>query len=212
MIKEKSFKCHQYKNYEEYLGMQRQHSNSMYRTSRKSYDPYYERVVEDFKNYNVKKILCVGARDESEVNYFRNKGIDAIGIDLFSKNQTIIKILDMHELGSNFSENEFDIIFSCHSLEHSVKPDKVLQDMKKISKYGVFIVLPLSGWTHAKDPVMFNFMEKAGEEGDIKVTIEDVQKDIENIVEDSTVINFKQLPLLPNKEDGFWFSVLWNKE
>ena len=208
---EKSYKCHEYGSYEEYIKQQLHHANSMYRTSRKSYDVYYNRIMEDFKEFDINKLLCIGSRDVSEVNYFRNKGIDATGIDLFSADQSIIRLMDMHDIGTEFNENEFDAIFSCHSLEHSVKPDVVLEGMRKISKHGAFIVLPLSGRTHAKDPVMFNFMEKAGEEGDTQVSLKDVQSDFGAILDGCEVRNLTQLPLFPNTEDGFWFSVIWNK-
>ena len=208
----KSFKSHKYNSYEEYINQQCEHMRSMYRTARKSYDVYYERILNDFSDIEIKKILCVGARDPSEVNFFRNKGIDALGIDLFSSDESVIKILDMHLLGDVFDENEFDIVFACHSLEHSIDPETVLKSMRKISKHGVFIVLPLHESPHKKDPVVFDFMEKAGDEGDTAVTTEDVQRDFELILGDSCeVTNFKQLPLLPNKEDGFWFSILWRK-
>ena len=208
----KSFKSHKYNSYEEYINQQSQHMNSMYRTARKSYEPYYERILEDFSDHDIKNILCVGARDSSEVFFFREKGLNAIGIDLFSADQSTIKVLDMHMMGETFGENEFDIVFACHSLEHSANPEMVLNAMRKISKYGAFIVLPLHEAPHKKDPVVFDFMEKAGDAGDTLVTEDDVQRDFELILGDSCeVTNFKQLPLLPNKEDGFWFSILWRK-
>ena len=213
MKKEKSFKCHQYSSYEEYINQQMQHANSMYRTSRKPYDPYYDRLIEDFKEFDLKKILCVGSRDASEVNYFRNKGLDAIGIDLFSFDQSVIKSVDMHTIGETFEEDEFDIIFSCHSLEHCVNPDVVLKGMRKVSKYGAFIVLPLCESPHKKDPIVFDFMAKAGDEGDTQVTKDEVLRDFQAILGDNCSVNgFFQLPQLPSKDDGFWFSILWGKQ
>ena len=208
----KTYKSHQYQSYEEYLNQQLQHMNSMYRTARKAYDVYYDRIMDDFKEFEIKKILCVGARDVSEVIFFRNKGIDAIGIDLFSTDQSVIKPMDMHVMGDSFNENEFDIIFACHSLEHCVDPDVVLTAMRKISKYGVFVVLPLHESPHKKDPIVFDFMATAGDEGDTYVTQEEVQRDFRGILGEKCVIkNFSQLPLLPDKDDGFWFSVMWGK-
>ena len=208
----KSFKSHKHNSYEEYINQQSQHMNSMYRTARKSYEPYYKRILEDFSDHDIKNILCVGARDPSEVNFFREKGLNAIGIDLFSADQSVIKVLDMHIIEQAFSENEFDIIFSCHSLEHSVRPDIVLGGMRKISKYGAFIVLPLCESPHKKDPVVFSFMEKAGDEGDTSVTSEEAQTDFQEILGNECLLSgFSQLPQLPDKDDGFWFSILWNK-
>ena len=206
-----SYKVHQYQNYAEYLTNQIEHVKTMYRTAKKSYDVYYNRMMEDFKEHDIKKILCVGARDASEVNFFRDKGIDALGVDLFSIDQSVIKILDMHNIANEFEEDEFDVIFACHSLEHSVDPDTVLNGMRKISKYGAFIVLPLHEHPHKKDPIVFNFMEKAGDEGEVEISIEDVQADFSSIVSDCEVKNLTQLPMFPDKDDGFWISVMWRK-
>ena len=172
----KSFKSHKYNSYEEYINQQCEHSRSMYRTARKSYSVYYDRIISDFPEIDIKNMLCVGARDPSEVNFFRSKGINTLGI------------------------------------EHSVDPELVLKSMRKISKYGAFIVLPLHEAPHKKDPIVFNFMEKAGDERDTLVTVEDVQSDFQSILGDTCLIkNFVQLPLLPATEDGFWFSVDWRK-
>lgn len=133
-----------------------QHMGSKYRTQSKSYQRYLDALKKSFPV--ARKILCVGARDVSEVLAFRNAGYDAIGIDLYTDNADIVRVLDMHQLSDTFKENEFDVIFSCHSLEHSYDPEQVLKSFRRIAASGCFLVLPTSFVPDAKDPVVFDFM------------------------------------------------------
>jgi len=65
-----------------------------------------------------KSVLCVGARDDSEVDFFTNKGYCAAGIDLFDT-RTIINC-DMSRIYEHpkLKHYRFDIVFSGESLEH----------------------------------------------------------------------------------------------
>lgn len=90
------------------------------------------------------KILCVGCRDNSEVKDFIDLGFNAIGIDLFNETKYIKKI-DAHNMISHFGNKKFDVIYSSHSLEHMYNASEVLDQFRKISKLGVFIVLPVGG-------------------------------------------------------------------
>lgn len=147
----------QYENYEHYLRRQKEHEGTKHWTSGKSYDAYIENVKTVFPNS--KKILCVGARDAAEVMAFRRAGYDAIGIDLFSSEPDFVKVVDMQEMDKHFSENEFDVIFSCHSLEHAYDPIRVLRSIKRIAAHGSFLILPNSFMPTGKDPIVYNFMD-----------------------------------------------------
>ncbi len=133
-----------------------QHMGSKYRTQSKSYQRYLDALKKSFPV--ARKILCVGARDVSEVLAFRNAGYDAIGIDLYTDNADIVRVLDMHQLSDTFKENEFDVIFSCHSLEHAYDPEAVLRSFRNIATSGCFLILPTSSMPDSKDPVVFDFM------------------------------------------------------
>ncbi len=146
-----------YENYDHYLRRQKEHEWTKDWTSGKSYNGYIDAVKTAFPN--AKKILCIGARDASEVMSFRKSGYDAIGIDLFTSEPDIVKIVDMQEMDNHFSENEFDIIFSCHSLEHAFDPIRVLKSIKRIASQGSFLILPNSYMPTGKDPIVYNFMD-----------------------------------------------------
>jgi hypothetical protein len=199
-------------DYDSYIKHQMSHKNTKNRTARRNYSLYIEKIKDLFPD--AKKILCVGSRDEHEVKSLRKSGFEAIGIDLFSNDQSIIKILDMHEIEDNFLENEFDIIFSCHSLEHCCDPERVLRGFHKVSKIGAFIVLPFGktsvDFTH---PVNFDFMSldnrktKIENQKDTKV---DVENDFNQILRNKkcSVIDFQFKPVPVS--DGYWISVKWD--
>jgi 2-polyprenyl-3-methyl-5-hydroxy-6-metoxy-1,4-benzoquinol methylase len=199
---------YEYSNYKEYINVQLGHSRTKYRTVRRPFTKYLNRLALHFPE--CKKVLCVGSRDVSEVQALRKAGYDAIGIDLFSEDVTVIKILDMHNIASEFAEDEFDLVYACHALEHSYDPEKVLTGIKKVSKTGAFIVLPFLSEPHSKDPTQFNFMKaqfqnKKLEVSEIKVLIE---KDFASLGCSCEVTDLQVNPL-GNNDDGYWISLLW---
>ena len=133
--------------------------------------------------------------------------------------EEVIKLVDMHNIETTFEENEFDVIFSCHSFEHSRYPDKVFRGFRKCAKIGAFIVLPFQLEPNSKDPTVFSFMEAGGCKFKVDnpgegITKEMIQKDFNELLENDIECRVKDLvvcPLRPNKDDGYWISVNWNK-
>jgi len=108
---------------------------------------------------NAKSVLCIGSREDSEVRDFISEGFDAIGTDILNKTK-LIKKIDAHDLDKYFGENEFDIVFASHVLEHVLDAKKVMRNIRHIAKKGVFIVLPVTRkrgptWKH---PTVFGIM------------------------------------------------------
>jgi len=89
---------------------------------------------------NSKTVLCAGARDDSEVQTFINKGYDAIGIDVCIETE-LIKKLDISELTPEFGS--FDIIYCSHVLEHVMDPIKTMKAIKSVCNDTIFIILPI---------------------------------------------------------------------
>jgi hypothetical protein len=215
-----SYKKFEFATHEDYLSHQiHRHRLSKERTANRPHKRYIDKVESQFSS--VKKILCVGARDVSEVKAFINREYEAIGIDLFSADKNIIRLVDMHNIAQDFKENEFDLIFSCHSLEHSLYPDVVLQSFQKVSRIGAFIVLPFHAVPNSKDPVVLPFMELGGyvtcENPGDGVTKELVQNDLNNLLLENKKCEVVDLEIYPLKgtswdhSDGYWISVNWNK-
>lgn len=89
---------------------------------------------------NIKSVLCVGCRDDSEVKDFMKNGVGCIGIDV-SNETKYIKRIDAHKLNEHFSN--VDLVYTSHSLEHMVNSSKVLCNIRKLNPKGVYVVLPL---------------------------------------------------------------------
>ena len=89
-----------------------------------------------------KSILCIGARADLEVQDFLSSGFeDAVGIDV-NKEQKFVKCIDAHELDEHFDENEFDLVYASHSMEHMYDAKRVMRNIRKVSKLGCLFALP----------------------------------------------------------------------
>jgi len=103
------------------------------------------RRVEDIihlKHYfpTAKTVLCVGARDNSEVTTFIKYGYLAEGIDVCTESELITR-MDVSDLTEDFGY--FDIVYCSHVLEHISDAEVALNKINKISNQGVFITLPI---------------------------------------------------------------------
>ena len=96
-----------------------------------------ENLVEKFLQCDTRprrqlSVLCVGPRNIHELAVFRKAGFgNVVGIDLFSTNEAILQ-MDMHVM--TFPDDHFDVLFSCHSLEHSYDPVKALSEFARVTK------------------------------------------------------------------------------
>jgi len=105
---------------------------------------------------NAINVLCIGCRDDSEVQDFIDNGFNAIGIDI-SNNTKLIKNIDAHELNKHF--NNIDVVYASHSLEHMYNPNIVMSHIKNITKQGILILLPeLTQEPTPKHPSVFEIM------------------------------------------------------
>ena len=78
------------------------------------------------------KILCVGSRYGIEVEAFKQLGYTNIqAIDIYPRADFITEA-DMHNLP--FSDNTFTIVYTHHSLDHSLFPQKAVEEMYRVSK------------------------------------------------------------------------------
>jgi len=190
-----------YSNYQNYIDEQKQHQRTTERTVGRERSCYIDKIRRNFPD--AKRILCVGSRHPSEVQSFIEEKFDAIGIDLFSSDLSLIRILDMHKISEEFQENQFDLVFSCHSLEHSYDPGLVLRSFFKVSKMGAFIVLPISVNPTAKDPCVFDFMTHTN----LKPEDSLIEKEIMEV--SKIKLSIKESSYKPVESDGFWLSVQW---
>ena len=118
----------------------------------------------DYFNYYLdknKKILEHGVGLGKNIYYFKN----AVGYDVskfavdFCKKKGINATIDFNEI----KDNSFDIVFSCHVLEHLENPLNVLKQMrKKLNYHGqLILILPIDKWKkpdlNDKDQHLYNW-------------------------------------------------------
>lgn len=154
--------------YKKYIEQQKTHNNTKYRTVNRKNSRSRDIDILKREIPEVKNILCLGARDKSEVLHFRKEGYTAIGIDLYSDDESIISILDMHLIGTYYPKNSFDLVYASHSLEHAFNIADILSGIEKISKYGFYALLPFDTNKTYKHPSACSFMKKGVSEIDIE--------------------------------------------
>ena len=118
------------KEYEEYLKLQLLRSYGKAASSlQKRTVLFIDQLAEliDLKNLEV---LCVGCRNTHELDYFEKKGVRRVtGIDLHSDDPRVL-VRDMHD--TKFADRQFDLVYSSHSLEHSLKPETAAREWARI--------------------------------------------------------------------------------
>jgi len=88
-------------------------------------------------------VLCVGARQDDEIRYFRTRGAGRVlGIDLYDAPPDIVT-MDMHDL--KFGDGEFDVVYSRHSFEHAYDKRKAGLEFVRVLKPGGVVVIEVPG-------------------------------------------------------------------
>jgi SAM-dependent methyltransferase len=115
--------------------------------------------LSEFTDLRSASILCIGCRDHAEIDYFLHKNAKKIlGIDLYSQFSDIL-VMDMHEM--KFPDNQFDIIYSSHSLEHSFNVDRVTAEILRVARGNAIIAIevPIQFKVGATDLVDFGSVQ-----------------------------------------------------
>ena len=79
------------------------------------------------------KCLCLGARTGQEVVALNNLGYNAIGIDIVPYEKANVFLGDIHNL--DYENNSFDFAFT-NIFDHSIYPDKFVQETERVLKSG----------------------------------------------------------------------------
>lgn len=119
-----------------------------------SKNPLMKMVISHFLNQtkflidsvNIDNILDIGCGEGFVINFLRNKNI--IGLDISEDVLTIAKIQNPDNeffIGNiynlPFKKNGFDIVMAIEVLEHIDKPEKAIDEIKRVSKkYCIFSV------------------------------------------------------------------------
>lgn len=107
-------------------------------------------IVSSMDKLAASSILDVGCRDGFSIATFEDRleGTRVVGIDIVpefvanaKKVANEVYLMDAHKL--DFKDNEFDYVFSSHTLEHCHTPMQALSEMKRVALKGLYLALPL---------------------------------------------------------------------
>ncbi|MHA1949704.1 MAG: class I SAM-dependent methyltransferase [Candidatus Thorarchaeota archaeon] len=115
-----------------------------------------QKLISDFlSNYADKdsRILSIGCHSGNEIAEMKKCGIgkkiwgidiNPLRVETAKKEHPSFKVFvgDMHNL--KFKNNFFDVVYSSHSFEHSLHPDKALSEFKRVVKDDgtILIIIP----------------------------------------------------------------------
>jgi len=108
----------------------------------------------------LKTVLCVGCRHESEINAFKEEGFDAVGIDIIKQNNIIT--CDMSKITEHifFKDKKIDIMFCSHSLEHCLDFNGFLKGVDYLGIKVIQVECPQRNTTNSWDCTFYDFMKK----------------------------------------------------
>jgi len=102
-------------------------------------------VIDNIRSHNIEgsTVLCLGARDDSEVRTFINNGYEAMGIDLFETEW--ITECDMSRIYEHpvLKDAKFDIVIALEALEHCLDFDGLLRGLRLVCAGYFVCMLPI---------------------------------------------------------------------
>jgi hypothetical protein len=82
-----------------------------------------------------KKVLCIGPRWSGEIVFIRDKfNCDAVGLDLFSKDESLVVVGDMHCMP--FKDNSFDIVYQKNTFNKAYDIRQCLNECVRVLRGG----------------------------------------------------------------------------
>jgi SAM-dependent methyltransferase len=117
-------------------------------------EPFVGLIVERCPDLQLDaRILCIGARNEVEIQLFERRGFSRItAVDLWSSSPRIRR-MDMHAL--DFPDASFDLVFASHVFEHAFDFDRVAREcVRVLADPGyIFCAMPVDFELSAHDRV-----------------------------------------------------------
>ncbi len=175
-------KKYEYKDYDEYIKLQIKRSRrTKGMTRRESCNRRREWIYKRMTELEIegKSILCLGARDEAEINFFENKGYEVDGIDLFNSGKVIecdMSRLLKHEY---FKNKKYDIIFAMEAIEHCLNFEGLLEGINKLCKRYFICMSPICGTKIIQKPDNWEttLATKGGQKAEMRVLGELVEEE-----------------------------------
>ncbi len=133
-----------YKNYEAYQKHQISKMRSGFSPGKNYQKIYRASLSKRLSRYKDEKkiksgmsVLCLGARDGTEVKAFLDQGFFAVGVDLYPKSTALVLQVDFQKLP--FPDNSLDIVFT-NCIDHAYDLDGMLKEVIRVLKPGRFFI------------------------------------------------------------------------
>lgn len=95
--------------------------------------------IDEMIDLSEARVLCVGCRNLHELRYFESLGAREVkGIDLYSEWEQV-EVMDMHDL--RYPDAVVDVVYSSHSLEHSLNPEVAIKEFVRVLRPGGIIAI-----------------------------------------------------------------------
>lgn len=138
------FRQREYPDYETYVEHQKTkfsayRSKSILSHDRRFFAALTERLAEMELEIEGRSVLCLAARQGTEVRAFIDQGAFAVGIDLNPgpSNRFVVEG-DFHDL--QFADGSIDLVYT-NSLDHAFELDRILAEVRRVLRpRGAFIV------------------------------------------------------------------------
>lgn len=139
-----TFEHRRYPDYATYVEHQKTkfsafRSKSIIRHDQRFHAALTERLAELREELRGRSVLCLAARQGSEVRSFIDQGAFAVGIDLNPgpANRYVV-VGDFHEL--QYADNSVDVVYT-NSLDHAFDLDRILSEVRRVLRpHGMLIV------------------------------------------------------------------------
>lgn len=88
----------------------------------------------------IDNVLEVGCGSNSFKQYFQSKGKGWVGMDLTIHPDPHVLLADFNNIP--YRDDTFDLVFCCHSFEHTTAPIRTLSEITRVSGKFVFMSTP----------------------------------------------------------------------
>jgi SAM-dependent methyltransferase len=144
------FSARVYPDYDTYLAHQgtklpAMRAKSLQRHDDRFYKALHERIAALGLQLQAKPVLCLAARQGTEVRVFRDHGAFAVGIDLEpGRGNEYVTVGDFHKL--KFADRAVGIVFT-NSMDHAFDPDRMMGEVSRVLEPGGFFVAEVGSGT-----------------------------------------------------------------
>lgn len=144
-------------NYEEYIAIQQSRSGD---GDARSVSPWVEEVYRKYPDLLVGPLLDIGSCNGATVEYFTQKGIFSMGLDIAPKSisSAIRNGLPsvLCDIGKEipFPDKSFKTVTMFHTFEHVLEPEVTMKNIKRVLDGYLFVIVPFD---RVKDEHMGHF-------------------------------------------------------